>query len=383
MVAAILFAALGAMSSTAFLAPRRPPPAPRRTASPLAEAPSLLKDLAAYRPQREDIVALTHRLGEAEQTAKTWATFLMRRRRYGLLVDLLKRDRAAYVDTASWLCNVEGVPRDHMPNLVRVAAPVVVAAPAGDEPLVADCALPNATFADSPLDSFLLKVTRDFYAEETPGPAYRSERRGILGLMDEMRVLMFDEAGDAAAQTETVRLVLLDLMTPVLPPFYRLFMGGFVPSAARGDPAWLVDAFAKVPALGKPGERVLGLRRPPIYAPLLTSVVAPLVFGFLVGPGNVNRRADGELGGLVVEKCKFLQESNCKGLCLNQCKRPAELLFDDLGVPLHVVPNFETQECQWSWGVDAPDVGDDPDWPPGCLAGCPSRAEAKRIGRSS
>ena len=107
------------------------------------------------------------------------------------------------MDTASWLCNVEGVPRDHMPNLVRVAAPVVVAAPPGDEPLVADCALPNATFADSPLDSFLLKVTRDFYAEETPGPAYRSERRGILGLMDEMRVLMFDEAGDAAAQTET------------------------------------------------------------------------------------------------------------------------------------------------------------------------------------
>jgi hypothetical protein len=201
--------------------------------------------------------------------------------------------------------------------------------------------------------------------------------------MDEMRVLMFDEAGDAAAQTETVRLVLLDLMTPALPPFYRLFMGGFVPSAARGDPAWLVDAFARVPALGTPGERVLGLRRPPVYAPLLTSVVAPLVFGFLVGPGSVNRRADGELGGLVVEKCKFLQESNCKGLCLNQCKRPAELLFDDLGVPLHVVPNFETQECQWSWGVDAPDVGDDPDWPAGCLAGCPSRAEAKRIGRSS
>ncbi|KAH8065438.1 hypothetical protein JL721_8188 [Aureococcus anophagefferens] len=225
-----------------------------------------------------------------------------------------------------------------MPNLVRVAAPVAPLAPAGDEPLVADCALPNATFADSPLDSFLLKVTRDFYAEETPGPAYRSARRGILGLMDEMRVLMFDEAGDAAAQTETVRLVLLDLMTPVLPPFYRLFMGGFVPSAARGDPAWLVDAFAKVPALGKPGERVFGLQKPPIYAPLLTSVVAPLVFGFLVGPGSVNRRADGELGGLVVEKCKFLQESNCKGLCLNQCKRPAELLFDDLGVPLHVVP---------------------------------------------
>ena len=28
---------------------------------------------------------------------------------------------------------------------------------------------------------------------------------------------------------------------------------------------------------------------------------------------SVNRRKDGSLGGMVVEKCKFLQESGCKG----------------------------------------------------------------------
>eukprot|EP00966_Prymnesium_polylepis_P331837 7387402-Prymnesium_polylepis.2 len=52
---------------------------------------------------------------------------------------------------------------------------------------------------------------------------------------------------------------------------------------------------------------------------------APAVaFGFLVGPSQVNLRSDGELGGLVVTKCKFLQESNCKGMCLNSCKLPAQ-----------------------------------------------------------
>ena len=118
-----------------------------------------------------------------------------------------------------------------------------------------------------------------------------------------------------------------------------------------------------------------------VLMPLLTSVVAPFVFGFLVGPGRVNRRGDGARGGLVVDKCKFLQESNCKGLCLHQCKRPAERLFDDLGVPLRVAPNFETQECQWSWGVAAPAPEADDAWPDNCLAGCPNRKLLPAAGR--
>ena len=35
------------------------------------------------------------------------------------------------------------------------------------------------------------------------------------------------------------RATLAHLMTPALPPFYRLFMGGLVPSPERGDPQWL------------------------------------------------------------------------------------------------------------------------------------------------
>ena len=104
------------------------------------------------------------------------------------------------------------------------------------------------------------------------------------------------------------------------------------------DPKWLADGFAwvrgKLPTQAQPylePGRQLG---PWFYAPTLTAVVAPFAFGFLVGPATLNRRADGALGGLVVEKCKFLQESNCKGMCLNSCKLPAQQLFDELGLPL-------------------------------------------------
>jgi len=173
-------------------------------------------------------------------------------------------------------------------------------------------------------------------------------------------------------------------MTPFLPPFYRLFMSGLVPSRERGDPQWLEDAVqACVQRLPQdwqgrlqPGEQ-LG---PWFYAPTLTSAVTPTFFGFLVGPSSVNRRQDGQLGGLVVEKCKFLQESGCKGLCLNQCKLPAQAFFRDrLGLPLTVVPNFETQECQWSFGEEPSSPEEDPAWPSGCLVGCPTRAEIREM----
>eukprot|EP00957_Ditylum_brightwellii_P141316 10767050-Ditylum_brightwellii.AAC.1 len=79
------------------------------------------------------------------------------------------------------------------------------------------------------------------------------------------------------------------LMTPVLPPFYRIFMSGIVPK------------------LGTDYD----------------------------GPSKTNRRKDGMPGGLVVEKCKFLQESGCKGMCLNICKLPAQDFFkEELGLPL-------------------------------------------------
>lgn len=36
------------------------------------------------------------------------------------------------------------------------------------------------------------------------------------------------------------------LFTPAMPPFYRLFMSGIVPSVEGGDPVWLANTAARV-----------------------------------------------------------------------------------------------------------------------------------------
>jgi hypothetical protein len=313
---------------------------------------------------------------------------------------LLQRDRPAYLETVSFLG--ARLPRASLPNrqgfavrtadgatALQQAVPLdrkLQAKPSttwqsDDAQLVPDCALANSTVAPSPLDVVLLALFRSKVQTETGA---KSPTPGLKGLLDEGRTYMLKPGITPADQQQMVINTLGWLMTPLLPPFYRIFMSGLVPSLERGDPAWLVGGVQAV-AAKLPRDAGGAQRLPPgqqlgpwVYAPVLTSLVTPTAFGFLVGPSSVNRRKDGQLGGLVVEKCAFLQESGCKGMCLNICKLPAQAFFaDNLGLPLTVSPNFETQECQWSFGEVPANPADDPTWPQGCLAGCPTRAEVR------
>ena len=297
--------------------------------------------------------------------------------RYQLLVKLLKSDYDAYVKTAEFL-SPSRIPRGELPNLQDVAyIPITVAdvvdntadststvsaaSVTGEDgqPLVADCTLDELTYNDSPLDKLLLSIFRNLVTTHTGGVS--SDITGIKGLLAQGRQYMTMELPEGVtyedhtkAQHTMVKNTLGGLMTPVLPPFYRIFMSGIVP---------------------KLGTEYDGKQIGPwFYAPWLTSIVTPTFFGFLVGPSKPNRRSDGQRGGLVVEKCKFLQESGCKGLCLHQCKLPAQEFFkEELGLDLTVKPNFVTQECQWSFGEVPVSVEEDESFPKGCLVGCESR----------
>ena len=293
--------------------------------------------------------------------------------RYRLLSSMMRSDYDAYVATAEFL-SPGRVPRSELPNVQDVgcrddggdvpsssSSSSSSSAATGETPLVPDCELIDMTYDDSPLDRALLYVFRKFVAEYT-GLGAKDEIPGIGGLLAQGREYMTMElppgtsyADHADAQHDMVKSTLGKLMTPALPPFYRVFMSGIVPKLGTD---W--------------DGKQLG---PWFYAPYLTSIVTPVFFGFLVGPSRPNRRKDGMRGGLVVEKCKFLQESKCKGLCLHQCKIPAQEFFaETLGLDLTVRPNFVTQECQWSFGEKPLPVGEDPAFPRGCLAGCESRA---------
>lgn len=278
--------------------------------------------------------------------------------RYEYFVKLMRKDYGAYVATASFL-SPSRIPRRELPNLqdvpidknsVRTSS--LPATADGGTSLVADCELDAMKYDDSLLDKLLLSIFRKLVTQNTGG--ITSDKPGIEGLLEQGRAFMLRPGQTPEAQHKMVSDTLGGLMTPFLPPFYRIFMSGIVP---------------------KLGTDLDGKQFGPwFYAPFLTSFVTPTFFGFLVGPSYPNRRKDGQLGGLVVEKCKFLQESGCKGLCLHQCKLPAQQFFqEELGLSLTVSPNFVTQECQWSFGETPLPPSKDPSFPKGCLVGCESR----------
>jgi len=89
---------------------------------------------------------------------------------------------------------------------------------------------------------------------------------------------------------------------------------------------------------------------------LLTSTLFP----FLVGPCHVeqwDRTAGTETAPpeqwrskVVIERCRFLEASQCKGMCLGLCKQPSEAYFTERGLPLSMTPNFEDGSCEMVWG---------------------------------
>ncbi len=318
--------------------------------------------------EANDIIRVCDAIDELEIDDRLWTSkiFQLRRkalenRRYDWLVKLLQKDYAAYIATVSFL-SPSRIPRRELPNVQDV--PLAKGVPVGSKQfnldgqlVVEDCRLTNKVYNDSLLDKVLLAVFRNLVTKNTGGVT--SPRKGILGLVDQGRTFLLKPGQTPEAQHKMVRDTLAGLMTPVLPPFYRIFMSGKIPGTDVQLGPWF-------------------------YAPYLTSVVTPTFFGFLVGPSYPNRRKDGNLGGLVVEKCKFLQESGCKGLCLHQCKLPAQQFFqDELGLALTVSPNFVTQECQWSFGEIPLVPSQDPTFPQGCLAGCESRRTIAKSGSNA
>lgn len=357
----------------------------------LVDVVSEVKDMPAT---PETVGVLTDKINAEKDPLKAST---LKTKRYLVLSEMLRVNRELYLETVSFFASQ--IPRSEVPNLQDVAyynatyqAPKELSV--GDlaylnsleiADLVESSSVQNTTFSDSILDTTLLSIFRGMVQEEV---SYKSPIVGIKGLLDEGRTYMLSDRGTQENQHKMVRTVLGGLLTPFLPPFYRIFMAGIVPCKENGDPEWLVNIFASINKVmigdGKkdnegplaPGKSVFG--GPLFYAPFLTSVVTPPFLKFLVGPSRTNYRKDGQLGGIVVEKCKFLQESGCKGLCLHQCKLPAQQFFaDSLKLPVTVSPDFATQECQWSWGEEPLPPEDDPAWPKGCLVDCPTRSIIK------
>ena len=77
--------------------------------------------------------------------------------------------------------------------------------------------------------------------------------------------------------------------------------------------------------------------------------------------------------GLLVKRCRFLEESGCASVCVNSCKIPTQNFFnEDMGLPLTMTPDYETHECQFSFGLMPDTQGELDAKSTPCLSRCPS-----------
>ncbi|XP_030500161.2 beta-carotene isomerase D27, chloroplastic [Cannabis sativa] len=87
-------------------------------------------------------------------------------------------------------------------------------------------------------------------------------------------------------------------------------------------------------------------------------------FHWLVGPSEVIEiEVNGvkQKSGVLIKKCRYLENSGCVGMCVNMCKIPTQDFFtNEFGLPLTMTPNFEDMSCEMAYGKVPPPFEEDP-----------------------
>lgn len=116
----------------------------------------------------------------------------------------------------------------------------------------------------------------------------------------------------------------------------------------------------------------------------LNAWFATVLFEWLVGPCDVTEvevpDSNGQLrtqkSGVHIQKCRYLEESRCVGMCVNMCKLPTQRFFtEDFGIPLTMTPNFEDFSCEMVFGQPPPPLETEDAYHQPCLANDCSMAQ--------
>lgn len=96
----------------------------------------------------------------------------------------------------------------------------------------------------------------------------------------------------------------------------------------------------------------------------LNAAITQKFFTWLVGPLEVQEAEieyKGETktwrSGVQIKKCRYLEQSGCKGMCINMCKIPTQTFFTEtFGLPLTMKPDFEDLSCEMVFGEAPPPI---------------------------
>lgn len=118
----------------------------------------------------------------------------------------------------------------------------------------------------------------------------------------------------------------------------------------------------------------------------LNAWFATQLFEWLVGPCSVveaeihstDNVSKVQKSGVHIEKCRYLENSGCVGMCINMCKLPTQKFFtQDFGIPVTMTPNFEDLSCEMVFGQVPPELNTEEAYHQPCLQDQCSMASPK------
>lgn len=155
---------------------------------------------------------------------------------------------------------------------------------------------------------------------------------------------------------------------------------------ANGDPAALTAAAVRVldsifPRWLPPAFAVMFSKPMPRVALWLNAVVTLAVTQWLMGPSKL---ADDGTMTVEIERCRYLEESGCVGVCLNSCKLATESFFkESMKLPLLIEPSFDDFSCSFKFGVEPPPLHEQAVMAESCFSACPQAGKpAPRVCKS-
>lgn len=207
------------------------------------------------------------------------------------------------------------------------------------------------------VDSFLMSLFRRKLAEELSRPSNsiqiqdsnctHDDFNGIIELTTKMN----SRFNNKTQIQEIARRVLVSLFPPFILDRY---------------PTWFARPF-------------------PIFSARMCAWATVVGGTWLMGECTVNDipitmdNDGGTWQGVLVQRCKFLEESQCASICVNSCKLPTQNFFrDNMGLALTMTPDYTTGECQFVFGKlpteeDEREAKETP-----CLMRCPSGGSLRR-----
>lgn len=141
-----------------------------------------------------------------------------------------------------------------------------------------------------------------------------------------------------------------------------------------------------------PAPVLWGIRKffsPTRWVCVLNAWFAAQMFEWLVGSCKVidvnvdlpDGSVRSQPSGVKIEKCRYLADSGCVGMCVNMCKVPTQIFFTEkFGIPLTMTPDFTDLSCEMVFGQIPPAPAADPAFAAPCLqAQCPTASAIAKV----